>query len=195
MQGDRIAASTVAQWALPTICPGEIWSPYVGRPSERGTQQGSFRLWCSSPQKQMAVSWSQNFFSTTPPHFFHPILSGLLAPCVSWSSSLSLDPRGLPELWNEVKLPHWQRSHWIALNRSQPSEKACFRRQNRIRCGVDQYCRVVWTWNALLFLWSDKAVLTAGGKELFRTLGKKQQRVFNGRETCIHPSERLWSNR
>lgn len=81
----------------------------------------------------------------------------------------------------------------MALNRSQPSEKACFRGQNGIRCGMDQYCRVVWTWNALLSVRSDKAALTAGGKEFFRTLGKKSQRAFNGRKTCMHLSERLWS--
>lgn len=94
----------------------------------------------------------KTFFCNNPPLFFYPILSGLLAPCLSWSSSLCLVPRGLPELWNEVKLPHWHRSLWVALNRSQLSEKACFRGQNGIRCGVDQYGRVVWTWNALLSL-------------------------------------------
>ena len=146
MQGDRIAASAVAQWAfadclswwnMKPICRTAIW-----KRDPTGLLQALMLITTKADGSVLVLK----LFLLQPPHFFYPILSGLLAPCLSWSSSLCLAPRGLPELWNEVKLPHWHRSHWIALNRSQPSEKACFRGQNGIRCWAGSILRGCLDW-------------------------------------------------
>lgn len=76
---------------------------------------------------------------------------------------------------------------WIALNRSKQSEKACFRRQNRIRCGVDQYFTVVWTWNALLsMLKQSSADSRWQWISLFVWLKKSNKTwVMEGKPQCI----------
>lgn len=83
MQGDRIAASAVAQWAWLADCPGEIWSPYVGRPSERGTPTGLLQALILISTKADGGVLVLKVFYNNPPSTFYPILSGLLAPCLS----------------------------------------------------------------------------------------------------------------
>lgn len=98
-RGPMGLADCLSWWNMKPICGTAIW--------KRDPTELLQALMITTTKADGCVlvlkCFSFFFFAVPPPLLlfpFYPILSGLLAPCLSWSSNLCLGPRGFPELWN-----------------------------------------------------------------------------------------------